>query len=73
VRISKDTLLDKSLIGWLETQLKSLKIDPKRLCIQVTEELANQYVRQTKELAAKPAQARLPLRARALRHRPRPD
>ncbi len=51
VRVSKDTVLDKSLITWLETQLKSLKIEAKRICIQVTEELANQYVRQTKELA----------------------
>src|SRR6202790_198334 len=51
VRVSKDTVLDKSLLGWLETQLKSLKIDAKRICIQVTEDLANQYVRQTKELA----------------------
>jgi PAS domain S-box-containing protein/diguanylate cyclase (GGDEF)-like protein len=51
VRVSKDTVLDKSLLTWLETQLKSLKIEPQRLCIQVTEELANQYVRQTKELA----------------------
>jgi diguanylate cyclase (GGDEF)-like protein/PAS domain S-box-containing protein len=51
VRISKDTVLDKSLLSWLETQLRSLKIEPKRLCIQVTEELATQYVRQTKELA----------------------
>jgi PAS domain S-box-containing protein/diguanylate cyclase (GGDEF)-like protein len=51
VRVSKDTILDKSLMGWLETQLKSLKIEPKRLCVQVTEELATQYVRQTKELA----------------------
>jgi diguanylate cyclase (GGDEF)-like protein/PAS domain S-box-containing protein len=51
VRVSKDTLLDKSLLAWLETQLKSLKIEAKRICIQVTEELANQYVRQTKELA----------------------
>jgi PAS domain S-box-containing protein len=51
VRVSKDTILDKSLIGWLETQLKSLKIEPKRLCIQVTEELATQYVRQTLELS----------------------
>jgi diguanylate cyclase (GGDEF)-like protein/PAS domain S-box-containing protein len=51
VRVSKDTLLDKSLLGWLDTQLKSLKIEAKRICIQVTEELANQYVRQTKELA----------------------
>jgi len=37
--------------AWLDQQLKSLKIEPKRLCMQVTEELANQYVRQTKELA----------------------
>jgi PAS domain S-box-containing protein len=51
VRISKDTVLDKSVVTWLETQLKSLKIEPKRLCIQVTEEMATQYVVQTKELA----------------------
>jgi PAS domain S-box-containing protein/diguanylate cyclase (GGDEF)-like protein len=51
VRVSKDTILDKSVTGWLETQLKSLKIEPKRLCIQVTEELAMQYVRQTTELS----------------------
>jgi diguanylate cyclase (GGDEF)-like protein len=51
VRLSKDTVLDKSLLTWLEQQLKHLKIEPKRLCMQVTEELANQYVRQTKELA----------------------
>jgi PAS domain S-box-containing protein/diguanylate cyclase (GGDEF)-like protein len=51
VRVSKDTLLDKSLLPWLDTQLKSLKIEAKRICIQVTEDIANQYVRQTKELA----------------------
>ena len=51
VRVSKDTVLDKSLLAWLDTQLKSLKIEAKRICIQVTEDLANQYVRQTKELA----------------------
>jgi multidomain signaling protein FimX len=51
VRVSKDTILDKSVITWLETQLKSLKIEPKRLCIQVTEEVATQYVKQTKELS----------------------
>jgi len=51
VRVSKDTVLDKSLLGWLDTQLKSLKIEAKRICIQVTEDLANQYIRQTKELA----------------------
>ncbi len=51
VRVSKDTVLDKSVITWLETQLKSLKIEPQRLCIQVTEEMATQYVKQTTEFA----------------------
>ena len=51
VRVSKDTVLDKSLLAWLETQLKSLRIEAKRICIQVTEDLANQYVSQTKGLA----------------------
>ena len=51
VRVSKDTILDKSVIGWLEAQLKSLKFEPKRLCIQVTEEMATQYIKQTKALA----------------------
>jgi diguanylate cyclase (GGDEF)-like protein/PAS domain S-box-containing protein len=51
VRVSKDTVLDKSLLTWLDQQLKSLKIEAKRICIQVTEDIANQYVRQTRELA----------------------
>ena len=51
VRLSKDTILDKSVVGWLETQLRSLKIEAKRLCFQVTEEIATQYVRQTTELS----------------------
>jgi diguanylate cyclase (GGDEF)-like protein/PAS domain S-box-containing protein len=51
VRVSKDTVLDKSIIGWLQTQLKSLRIEPARLCIQVTEEMATQYIKPTIEFA----------------------
>ena len=51
VRVSKDTILDKTVTAWLETQLKSLKIEAKRLCVQVTEDIATQYVVQTKEVA----------------------
>jgi EAL domain-containing protein (putative c-di-GMP-specific phosphodiesterase class I) len=51
VRVSKDTILDKTVTTWLETQLKSLKIEAKRLCIQVTEDIATQYVTQTKEVS----------------------
>ena len=51
LRISKDTMLDKSLLPWLESQLRAAKISPKRLCFQVSEELAAQYSRATKDLA----------------------
>ncbi len=51
LRMSKDTLLDKTLISWLESQLRATRIDPKRLCFQVSEELAMQYPRQTRDLA----------------------
>ncbi|MFO1469191.1 MAG: EAL domain-containing protein [Steroidobacteraceae bacterium] len=51
VRVSKDTVLDKTLMGWLEQQLKALKVESKRLCIQVSEEIATQYVQPTRELA----------------------
>jgi diguanylate cyclase (GGDEF)-like protein/PAS domain S-box-containing protein len=50
VRLSMDTVLDKSLIGWLQTQLKAIKIEPQRICFQVTEEVATQQLNQTREL-----------------------
>jgi EAL domain-containing protein (putative c-di-GMP-specific phosphodiesterase class I) len=50
LRVSKDTVLDKTLLSWLESQLRAVKIKPQRLCFQVSEELASQYFRQTKEL-----------------------
>jgi multidomain signaling protein FimX len=52
VRVSKDTLLDQTLPSWLGMQLKALKVEPKRICFQVTEDIATQYVKQTKDLAA---------------------
>ena len=51
VRVSKDSVLDKTLPTWLETQLRAVRVEPRRLCFQVSEELANQYLKQTAELA----------------------
>jgi diguanylate cyclase (GGDEF)-like protein/PAS domain S-box-containing protein len=50
VRLSKDTVVDKSLGTWLSNQLKASKVDPARICFQVTEETATQYVVQTREM-----------------------
>jgi EAL domain-containing protein (putative c-di-GMP-specific phosphodiesterase class I) len=50
VRLSKDTVNDKSLPIWLSNQLKASKVDPARLCFQVGQEVADVYLLQTKEL-----------------------
>ena len=50
VRLSRDTVNDKSLPIWLANQLKASKLDPARLCFQVAQEIADQYLLQTKEL-----------------------
>ncbi|NNM62223.1 MAG: EAL domain-containing protein [Steroidobacteraceae bacterium] len=51
VRVSKDTLLDKSVSSWLETQLRAIRVEPRRICFQVSEDMATQYMRQTIDLA----------------------
>jgi diguanylate cyclase (GGDEF)-like protein/PAS domain S-box-containing protein len=63
VRLSKDTVIDKSLATWLGNQLKASKVDPSRICFQVTEETAAQYITQTREMikALKPMGFRLAL------------
>ncbi len=50
VRLSKDTVNDKSLPIWLSNQLKASKLDPSRLCFQVAQEIADQYLLQAKDL-----------------------
>jgi len=47
VRLSRDSALDTSLLPWLELQLKSTHADPKRLCLQITEEVAGRQLQQT--------------------------
>src|SRR5207344_227037 len=52
VRLSKDSVRDKSLVAWLTLQLKSTRIDPARLAFQVTEEIATEYLSDTSNLAS---------------------
>jgi EAL domain-containing protein (putative c-di-GMP-specific phosphodiesterase class I) len=44
VRLSRDSVVDSAFIEWLKTQLASGKHEPKRLCFQVTESIAEQYM-----------------------------
>lgn len=51
VRLSKDSVRDKSLLQWLQNQLKSSRIDPSRLAFQISEQIATEYLADTSELA----------------------
>jgi EAL domain-containing protein (putative c-di-GMP-specific phosphodiesterase class I) len=44
VRLSKDTLADPGLSGWLAENLKKIKIEPARIVFQVREEVAAQQI-----------------------------
>jgi multidomain signaling protein FimX len=50
VRLSKDTVNDKSLPVWLANQLKASGIEASRLCFQVAQEIADQYLLETRGL-----------------------
>jgi EAL domain-containing protein (putative c-di-GMP-specific phosphodiesterase class I) len=51
VRLSKDSVRDKSLLQWLSNQLKATRIDANRIAFQVSEQVAAEYLADTTELA----------------------
>lgn len=50
VRLSKDSVLDASLMDWLDGQLKATLAEPQRLCMQVTEEVATRHLQPLQRL-----------------------
>jgi diguanylate cyclase (GGDEF)-like protein len=57
VRVSRDSVRDKSLPQWLNLQLKSTRIDPSRIAFQVSEPVAAEYLADTNTLATAVRQA----------------
>ena len=51
VRLSKDSVRDKSLLQWLSNQLKTTRVEPGRLAFQIGEQIATEYLADTTELA----------------------
>jgi PAS domain S-box-containing protein len=51
VRLSKDSVRDKSLVQWLLNQLKASRVEPSRLAFQISEQIATEYLADTSELA----------------------
>jgi multidomain signaling protein FimX len=52
VRLSRETVKDETFIEWLDSNLRTSRAEPQRLCFQVTEESAASYITQVKALAA---------------------
>ena len=51
VRLSKESVRDRSLQQWLANQLKAARIDPSRIAFEVSEQVAAEYTNETRELA----------------------
>ena len=51
IKLSSESLVDKTLTEWLAKAVDSAGVNPGRLCFQVSEDDATQYLTQTQELA----------------------
>jgi diguanylate cyclase (GGDEF)-like protein len=51
VRLSKDSVRDKSLLPWLSNQLKATRVDPQRISFQISEQIAADYLADATDLA----------------------
>jgi EAL domain-containing protein (putative c-di-GMP-specific phosphodiesterase class I) len=52
VRLSKETAKDATFVDWLDNHVRASRADPQRLCFQVTEQAAAQYLTQIQALSA---------------------
>jgi multidomain signaling protein FimX len=59
VRLSRHSAVDPSLPDWIAEQLRGLALDPQRLCIEITEDLAMRLPTETRKLALALKQARI--------------
>jgi diguanylate cyclase (GGDEF)-like protein/PAS domain S-box-containing protein len=51
VRLSKETARDATFVDWLDNHVRSSRADPQRLCFQVNDQAASQYLTQIKALS----------------------
>ena len=51
VRLSRDSVRDKSLLQWLANQIKATRIEPQRIVFQVSEQVATEYLADTNDMA----------------------
>ena len=52
VRLSRHSMQDSSLIAWMTKELKDRELDPSKICLQIPEQEAAKYIKQTKKVVA---------------------
>lgn len=52
VRLSRHSMQDSSLIAWMTKEIEERKLDPSKLCLQIPEQEAAKYIKQTKQVVA---------------------
>ena len=71
IKLSSESLIDKTLLAWLAKAVESGGIPPQQLCFQVSEEDATQYLDANQNPRGRAQAPRPPVRDRELRDRPR--
>ncbi|MEN9705738.1 MAG: hypothetical protein RLZZ393_1617 [Pseudomonadota bacterium] len=59
VRLSGDSVVDATLLPWLDAQIQAIQVDPATLCIQITEEVALRHLQEVRRLATALRERRL--------------
>ena len=52
VRLSRSSAIDPTLVPWLDAQIKATLVDPRRVCFQVTEAIAESHPQEMRRLGA---------------------
>jgi len=51
IRISRPSMQDKSLVEWMQAELAKHKVDPAHLCVQIPEQEAAKFIKESRETA----------------------
>jgi diguanylate cyclase (GGDEF)-like protein len=51
IRISRPSMQDNTLVDWMQSELSGHGVDPQKLCVQIPEQEAAKYIKESKEKA----------------------
>lgn len=51
IRLSRQSMQDQTLVDWIQTELSNRDLDPSCLCVQIPEQDAAKYIKESKEKA----------------------